>query len=62
MAAIVLGILGPAAVWFVQEDPAHSLAAPGDARVDETAATMLRVSWVPVARTDYYEIALTSAD
>ena len=60
--AIMLGILVPAGAWFLQEDPAHSLAAPGDARVDETAATMLRVSWVPVARTDYYEVALIPAD
>ncbi len=58
----MLGILVPAGAWFLQEDPAHSLAAPGDARVDETAATMLRVSWVPVARTDYYEVALIPAD
>ena len=62
MAALMLGILVPAGAWFLQEDPAHSLAAPGDARVDETAATMLRVSWVPVARTDYYEVALIPAD
>ena len=62
MVALALGILVPAGAWFLQEDPAHSLAAPGDARVDETAATMLRVSWIPVARTDYYEVALIPAD
>jgi len=60
--AIALGILVPAGAWFLQEDPAHSLAAPGDARVDEAAATMLRVSWIPVARTDYYEVALIPVD
>ncbi len=59
--AIALAILVPAGAWFLQEEPAQALAAPGDARVDETAATMLRVSWIPVARTDYYEVALIPA-
>lgn len=67
---LVVGALMPAALWASRDKPATSSpiypssapinapSAPLDARVEETAATMLRLTWRPVANTLYYQVQL----